>query len=103
MAAQWEKLFAIACDLIDQVNRDFKIIDSWTLGGGTALMLQISHRASDDIDVFLDDHQVLPYLDPGDRVLISQSHRPTIVVTGRDFKRLSSTTSERLTSSFVRM
>lgn len=28
-------------------------------------MLQISHRGSDDIDVFLDDHQLLPYLDPG--------------------------------------
>lgn len=64
MAAQWEKLFATACDLIDQVNGDYKIIDEWTFGGGTALMLQIGHRLSDDIDIFLDDHQLLPYLDP---------------------------------------
>lgn len=64
MPAQWEKLFLLACDLIDQVNREHQIIDDWTFGGGTALMLQIGHRESDDIDVFLDDHQLLPYLDP---------------------------------------
>ncbi|CAN7506788.1 nucleotidyl transferase AbiEii/AbiGii toxin family protein [Rhizobium sp. LjRoot254] len=64
MAAQWEKLFLLACDLIDQVNREHQIIDEWTFGGGTALMLQIGHRDSDDIDIFLDDHQLLPYLDP---------------------------------------
>jgi hypothetical protein len=58
MAAQCEKLFLIACDLIDQVNREHKIIDQWTFGGGTALMLQIGHRESDDIDIFLDDHQL---------------------------------------------
>ena len=64
MAAQWQKLLLLACDLIDQVNHEHKIIDEWTFGGGTALMLQIGHRESDDIDIFLDDHQVLPYLDP---------------------------------------
>jgi hypothetical protein len=54
----------LACELIDQVNRDYIIIDEWTFGGGTALMLQIGHRESDDIDIFLDDYQLLPYLNP---------------------------------------
>ncbi|MGF9563328.1 nucleotidyl transferase AbiEii/AbiGii toxin family protein [Neorhizobium sp. JUb45] len=40
------------------------MIDSWSLGGGTALMLQIDHRESFDIDIFLDDPQQLPYLNP---------------------------------------
>lgn len=53
----------MAIDLIDQVNRDYRIIDHWTLGGGTAMMLQIDHRQSHDVDIFLDDRQLLPYLD----------------------------------------
>lgn len=40
------------------------MIDSWTFGGGTALMLQIDHRESFDVDIFLDDPQLLPYLNP---------------------------------------
>ena len=28
------------------------------------MMLQINHRRSDDIDIFLPDAQFLPYLDP---------------------------------------
>lgn len=36
----------------------------WSFGGGTALMLQIDHRESHDIDLFLDDPQVLPFLNP---------------------------------------
>ncbi len=37
---------------------------SWTLGGGTALMLQIAHRDSHDIDLFIPDPQFLPFLNP---------------------------------------
>jgi len=40
------------------------VIDNWTLGGGTAMMLQIDHRESHDIDIFLNDPQQLPFLDP---------------------------------------
>lgn len=29
------------------------------------MMLQIQHRRSDDVDIFLPDPQLLPYLDPG--------------------------------------
>lgn len=42
------------------------MIDSWTFGGGTALMLQIDHRESFDVDIFLDDPQLLPYPVPED-------------------------------------
>lgn len=34
------------------------------LGGGTALMLQIGHRESHDIDLFISDAQYLPFLNP---------------------------------------
>nr|AWM05002.1 hypothetical protein CIT40_32505 [Bradyrhizobium amphicarpaeae] len=40
------------------------MIDRWTFGGGTAMMLQIDHRISHDVDIFLPDPQVLPFLDP---------------------------------------
>jgi hypothetical protein len=37
------------------------------LGGGTAMMLHIGHRESHDIDIFLNDPQLLPFLDPQKR------------------------------------
>ncbi|MGB8401966.1 nucleotidyl transferase AbiEii/AbiGii toxin family protein, partial [Bradyrhizobium sp.] len=37
------------------------------LGGGTAMMLQIDHRESHDLDIFLPDAQLLPFLDPQKR------------------------------------
>lgn len=50
--------------IIDQSNRESLVVDSWTFGGGTALMLQIEHRESYDIDLFIDDPQILPFLNP---------------------------------------
>nr|WP_228748053.1 nucleotidyl transferase AbiEii/AbiGii toxin family protein [Bradyrhizobium sp. BR 10289] len=50
--------------MIRQVNVEQKIIDHWTFGGGTAMMLQIDHRLSHDVDIFLSDPQVLSFLDP---------------------------------------
>ncbi|MBK3661718.1 nucleotidyl transferase AbiEii/AbiGii toxin family protein [Bradyrhizobium diazoefficiens] len=50
--------------MIRQVNAEQKIIDCWTVGGGTAMMLQIDHRISHDVDIFLPDPQVLHFLDP---------------------------------------
>lgn len=41
-----------------------EIVGTWTFGGGTALMLHIGHRESHDIDLFIDDPQALPYLNP---------------------------------------
>ena len=63
----WARLFRIACSLIRQVNSEQSIIDHWTLGGGTAMMLQIDHRESQDVDIFLSDPQLLPFLDPQKR------------------------------------
>jgi Nucleotidyl transferase AbiEii toxin, Type IV TA system len=62
--SDWARLFRIACSLIQQVNSEQIIVDSWSFGGGTALMLQIDHRESHDIDIFLSDAQLLPFLDP---------------------------------------
>jgi hypothetical protein len=63
--SDWPRLFAIACDLVDQVNKatgghQF----GWSFGGGTAMMIQIGHRESHDIDIFIDDAQILGLLDP---------------------------------------
>ena len=65
--ADWARLFKIACALIRQVNSDQSVIDHWTLGGGTAMMLQIDHRESNDVDIFLSDPQFLSFLDPQKR------------------------------------
>ena len=52
-------MLAQASIIIDEVNRDGNILDGLTLGGGTALMLQIGHRDSHDIEFFLPDPQLL--------------------------------------------
>jgi hypothetical protein len=65
--SEWAKLFREACSLIRQVNSEQAIIDHWTLGGGTAMMLQIDHRESRDADIFLDNPQLLGFLNPGTR------------------------------------
>jgi len=62
--SDWPRLFRIACSLIDQVNKGSPIIKEWTFGGGTAMMLQIGHRESHDVDIFLSDAQQLPFLNP---------------------------------------
>ncbi len=62
--SDWARLFRIACSLIRQVNSKQTIIESWTFGGGTAMMLQIGHRDSHDVDIFLSDPQWLSFLDP---------------------------------------
>lgn len=60
----WAQLFRIAYAQIRQVNACQMIIDRWTFGGGTAMMLQIGHRESRDVDIFLPDPQFLQFLDP---------------------------------------
>jgi Nucleotidyl transferase AbiEii toxin, Type IV TA system len=60
----WRRLFRVVCDLIRQVNSDALVIDHWTFGGATAMMLQVNHRESRDVDIFLRDPQLLPFLDP---------------------------------------
>jgi nucleotidyltransferase AbiEii toxin of type IV toxin-antitoxin system len=65
--SDWARLFRIARAHIRQVNAEQELIDHWTFGGGTALMLQIGHRESRDVDIFLNDPQLLPFLDPQKR------------------------------------
>ncbi len=50
-------------EIIDRAGGD-DFIAPWSLGGGTALMLQIDHRDSHDVDIFLDDPQILGLLNP---------------------------------------
>lgn len=62
--SQWPLLFDLAIDILDQFREAQGFAPDWTFGGGTALMLQIEHRESHDIDIFLDDPQLLPFLNP---------------------------------------
>lgn len=60
MSAQlpnWARLFKIARALIRQVNSGQTIIDRWTLGGGTSMMLQIDHRESHEFDIWPTDYE----------------------------------------------
>lgn len=54
----------MAISIIDQANARGIDMHNWSFGGGTALMLQIKHRDSHDIDIFINDPQYLPYLNP---------------------------------------
>lgn len=46
-------------------KNDFSFLrEDISFGGGTALMVQINHRESYDIDLFLNDAQLLNYLNP---------------------------------------
>jgi hypothetical protein len=63
-ASEWPVLFDIMIELLAQLRERTGMRPAWSFGGGTALMLQINHRESHDIDVFIDDPQVLAYLNP---------------------------------------
>lgn len=62
--SDWDNLFRIAVSVIDQARSAAGVTIDWTFGGGTALMLQINHRISHDVDIFIDDPQFLPLLNP---------------------------------------
>lgn len=61
--SQWPLLFETAAEIIAHAEQTLGAF-AWSFGGGTALMLQIDHRESFDIDLFLDDPQILPFLNP---------------------------------------
>jgi len=67
--SRWSELFDMAMSIINQANERGIDMQNWSFGGGTALMLQIHHRDSHDIDLFIDDPQYLPYLNPQTQVL----------------------------------
>jgi predicted nucleotidyltransferase component of viral defense system len=60
----WEKLFAPALVLLDDVKAKAGFEPFWTFGGGTVLMLRYRHRLSRDIDIFVPDPQYLGYMTP---------------------------------------
>ncbi|TYC91536.1 MULTISPECIES: nucleotidyl transferase AbiEii/AbiGii toxin family protein [Novosphingobium] len=62
--SQWGTLFDAAVATIEKAESVIGHRFLWSFGGGTALMLQIDHRESHDVDLFLDDPQVLPFLNP---------------------------------------
>lgn len=62
--SDWARLLRSAQAAIRHANSSAPLIEDWTLGGGTALMLRIAHRESRDIDIFLPDPQQLAFLDP---------------------------------------
>ena len=63
LPSRWEDLLGESFRIIAAVNRNGDILDGWTFGGGTALMLQLGHRESHDVDLFLDDARFLPYVE----------------------------------------
>lgn len=63
--SEWRRLFLIAADLMDQLREKVGGHEfEWSFGGGTAMMIQIGHRESHDIDIFLYDPQLLGFIDP---------------------------------------
>ena len=60
----WETLLARALLILRSAAPAGSLAREWSLGGGTALMLRYHHRASEDIDIFVSDPQVLGYLSP---------------------------------------
>lgn len=62
--SRWPELFDIAVSLLQQAGERGLGQIEWTFGGGTALMLQIDHRESYDVDIFISDPQYLSFLNP---------------------------------------
>ena len=60
----WEHLLLSAYSLIDSVQPSLNAPLSWSLGGGTVLMLRIHHRRSKDIDIFIGNPQLLGLFNP---------------------------------------
>jgi hypothetical protein len=63
-SSEWPILFDLAITILDHFQKSNGFAPSWSFGGGTALMLQIDHRESHDIDLFIEDPQILPFLNP---------------------------------------
>ena len=60
----WEMLFQRALQLIDSAIAAGGTLNNWSFGGGTVLMRRHHHRFSKDVDIFVPDPQILPYLSP---------------------------------------
>lgn len=88
--SEWRRLFNIAVDLIDQLREKAGGHDiEWTFGGGTAMMIQIGHRESHDIDIFLDDPQLLGFIDPSRSSLRFDTVPSDYLGDGRRFQKFA--------------
>lgn len=61
MNEPWKDLLKISLEILDGAAIGQ---DSWTMGGGTVLMLHFNHRRSKDIDIFFHDAQYITHLSP---------------------------------------
>lgn len=59
-ASRWPDLFAAALRLLAGLPAGA----AWSLGGGTRLALLYGHRISYDLDIFVTDAQLIPFLSP---------------------------------------
>jgi len=63
MDGTWRDLFKQALVLMDALPQSDPP-RQWRFGGGTVLMLRYRHRLSKDIDLFIDDPQLLGFVNP---------------------------------------
>ncbi len=87
--SRWKDLLKVSFQIIDEVNCDSDILGGWTFGGGTAMMLQIDHRESRDVDLFLDDPQLLPYVEAAVAEMQFQIGTPTYSGDGRGHLKIA--------------
>lgn len=59
-----EKDFSLLKTAVSLLKRENISDDTWCWGGGTALKLFFRHRDSRDVDIFVRDPQIIPYLSP---------------------------------------
>lgn len=64
LPSQWQKLMSLTLRAVDSVELESDVRPGWTFGGGTALALDLNHRISYDIDIFLDSAKVIQNLVP---------------------------------------
>jgi hypothetical protein len=60
----WRRLQTVAIEMVANAEAASGAKMSPKLGGGTRLMLELRHRISDDIDLFIRDPQWIGYLSP---------------------------------------
>lgn len=60
----WRALEAIAQEIIEDIRNKTMSNFEPKLGGGTRLMLDLDHRISHDIDLFITDPQLIGYISP---------------------------------------
>ncbi|MHB1286382.1 MAG: nucleotidyl transferase AbiEii/AbiGii toxin family protein [Leptospirales bacterium] len=60
----WEILFDRMIGILETLPFHLREKEEWVFGGGTALRLYYDHRESNDIDIFIKNPALIPYLSP---------------------------------------